>query len=1209
MHTDTLNLSVYQLRIIFIITFKGTMSFHQYVLDNGHILGDLTSPTRDLLDISTPPVNLGERVLISKDGSTAFVSSKKNKSNQFVGDVFIYSFNLATYTWDYVTNIYSITNTELSSHQANSAYISEFGSSTCCSSDGSILAVGASGFRQANTSKGAVFIYEKTNTGWVYRQGIIFATSNNYKLGYSLCGDDSLDKLFIGTDATSTLADIYMYEKSTSGGVLSYSWGSSFNVKTLANFNTGTNATFGTSLDCSSDGNTLIVGSDNYQQLMDGNTRYPGEVQVFTNQLGAWTLKQSLFSDIMTNKPSSLTLANGSKFGNKVSISSDGTKLVLGTAVGYVFYYEYDTTASEYSFVKTYSSQYTNTNYGRDFMVSKDGNYLLIGQNDENVFVHKYDSSNVNNPWTLDTSTNIMNLASNGNSNYNGHYNDAFGSSIAISGDATRMLLGIPGFKSDGTKISGQAVFIFGKQVTTLSMSNIIGVNQSTVTLNSTTNSNATPVYSVYNSGQSIFTLNNTSPPALTITGVGTAQLQVSVTGSPAFTDKTLVVNVTGTKGTQIINYQAAIETTGSMTLGSTSGISFSASSGLPVNMSYDNTLLSFDNTTNLFTSLVEGVTTVTLSQAGNNQYHAAADVTIQYVIGDMQIYTVISKDSVKFFKNGVPYAQMLPVMVDGESTMGFLDNDGNDIDIANLEEDNPEIELTENDSRIKNNGVYSLYLSSANNFDVVSKHGNTLQYIDLMEYSQGFTGYININLEEDKTLNFMGKGNPNNIHWISSNSDIYEAGYHTFRYFAFSDATILIWNLESLSTEGTGYSPRDDTVKSFSYNGTLQEITLPPGVNTCTVFMWGAGGTTGIGGYTESTVTLPSTGMTLYVSVGKAENGDLGGGASYVYILDDNGEYREILVAGGGGLESGGGLISSGDIPSTQLTGFKETGIYTGLGAANGSGGGYYSGTNGAGGSGFVGSNVVIESFGVSKATHGADRETREDIVPRFDHHTGVTYKNTCCFTPVKAFSDYYHNEQGGDAGKEQNDGFVYVAYADQPDEIGVADLQYVPGIITATLDGSATNWRYFIFDENILIKTEVVTGPTAVFAPQYDSNFTIFAHAVDTELNVIGQTRSVKSPLVVKGSESGVKSMNRRVQISDAGGFRNVRSLENAENFLVAVTRDSTTFGISTQKFPLSVYFTYNGDIGVDSVALDGNGDPLTQVFVSPLSFTGGL
>ena len=1181
------------------------MSFHQYTLDNGHVLGDLVSPVRDLLDLSTPPVYLGDKVLISKNGSTAFVSSKKNKLNQYIGDVFIYSFNTTTFSWDFVTNIYSVSNSDLTDHQNSSAYVSNFGSDMCCSSDGTILAVGASEFRETNTSKGAVFIYEKTTSGWVYRQRIILVDNNNYKLGYSLCCDDTMSKLFIGTDATSTLTDVYLYEKGTSG-TLSYSWVSSFNIKSIANFNSGTIATFGTSLDCTSDGNTLVVGSDNYQQTKNGSTIYPGEVQVFVYESNAWSLKQSFYSDIESNKPSSLTIANGTKLGNKVSISADGSKLMMGTTVGYIFYYEYNSGSAVYTFVKTYNSQFNSTDYGKYFVISKNGNYLLIGHKDENVNVYRYDSSDASNPWTLDQNTNIMNLASNGNSNYTGQYNDFFGTSIAINEDATKLLIGIPGYKSDGTKISGQAMFFYGKKQTTLSMSNVSSFVQSTVTLSLTTNSDATPVYSAYTTEQNVFTV---SGNILTITGVGVAQLRVSLTGSMEYTDITQGISVQGTKGSQTINYQAAIETTGTMTLGSKSGITFSSTSGLPVNMSYDNVFLSFDSTTNEFTSLQEGLTTVTLSQSGSTQYYAAPDVTIQYVIGNLQIYTIVSSDSVKFYKDGVPYAQMLPVVVDGESTMGFIDNDGNDIDIANLEEDNPQIELTESDSRIQSNGVYSLYLSTSNNFEIVSKHGNTLQYINFMEYNKGFTGYINISLEEAKTLNFMGNNNLQNIHWVSSNSDTYEAGDYTFRYFVFDNSTILIWNLESLSVEGTGYSPLEGTVKTFSYNGTLQELTLPAGVNTCTVFMWGAGGTTGIGGYTESTITLPSTGMTLYISVGKAGDTERGGGASYVYTMTD-GVYTEILVAGGGGVESGGGLISEGDSPATQLTGLKETGIYNGVGPENGSGGGYYSGSNGSGGSGFVGSNVVVESFGVSKNTHGSSRDSREDTTPRLDHHSGVLYKDTCCFNPNKAFTDYYHNEHGGDAGKESQDGFVYIAYGEPPNPVGISDLQYTQGTgtISASLEPSVTSWRYFAFDENVLLKSEIVSAPTATFNPGYESNFKIYAHALDENQSVVGDLQTYVSPTVPKPPGTSVRNMYRRIQISDAGGFKNIRSVENGDHFLTSITRDSVTFGIRSNKFPLSVYLTYNGDINIDSAAFDVNGNALSEVFASSLVYSGG-
>ena len=607
-------------------------SFHEYALKNGNVLGDVTSPTRDLLDLSQPPVNLGNTVVISKDGSTAFVGSKKSKSNQYIGDVFIYSFNTSTYSWDYVTNIYSISNTDLTNHQSGSQYLSGFGSNgICCSSDGTILAVGASNFRENNVAKGAVFIYEKTQSGWTYRQRLILSDNTNLKFGYSMCCDDDVNKLYIGSDATSTLTNVYLYEKNTSSSTLSYTRNTSFNIKTLAGFGSGTNANFGTSLDCDSTGNYLVVGSFFYMQLVNGQIRYPGEVQFFLydNDNDTWSLKQSLYSDVVSNN-SSLVLANGSNLGNKVSITSDKTKLMIGTTTGYTFYYEYNSSSGTYDFVKTYNSSVSDNGFGKDFVISKDGNYLLIGQTDDNVFVYRYNSSSSSNPWILDTTTNIMTLASTNNSGYSGHYNDNFGTKLAINEDATRMLLGIPGFKSDGTKISGQAMFLYGKKEPTLTLNDISATYQSTVTLSPTTTSDASPSYTAVTSNQTIFTLSGST---LTITDIGTTQMAVTVSGSSVFKDKTITVNVTGNKKNQTITYTAAIDTTGSVGVGSTSGINFSSDSGLTVAMSHDTAYMSFDSLTNEFTALQAGNTTVTLSQPGNAYYNAATSVNVLYTI------------------------------------------------------------------------------------------------------------------------------------------------------------------------------------------------------------------------------------------------------------------------------------------------------------------------------------------------------------------------------------------------------------------------------------------------------------------------------------------------------------------------------------------------------------------------------------------------
>ena len=91
-------------------------TFHEYILNNGDILQELTTSSNNLLDISKPPVNLGNTVVISKDGSTAFVGSLKNINNQYIGDVFIYSFNTTDHKWEYVTNVYDISNSDLTDH-------------------------------------------------------------------------------------------------------------------------------------------------------------------------------------------------------------------------------------------------------------------------------------------------------------------------------------------------------------------------------------------------------------------------------------------------------------------------------------------------------------------------------------------------------------------------------------------------------------------------------------------------------------------------------------------------------------------------------------------------------------------------------------------------------------------------------------------------------------------------------------------------------------------------------------------------------------------------------------------------------------------------------------------------------------------------------------------------------------------------------------
>ena len=181
-------------------------TFHEYVLNNGDILQELTTSSNNLLDISKPPVYLGNKTIISKDGSTAFVTSLKNINNQYIGNVFIYSFNTTDHKWEYVTNVYDISNSDLTDHGPEFGKdISQFGTSgICCSSNGTRLAVGATKYYN-EWVKGAIYIYEKTGSGWVYRERHLGSGGN---FGRAMCCDDQMNKLFVGQNK-----NVHLFEK------------------------------------------------------------------------------------------------------------------------------------------------------------------------------------------------------------------------------------------------------------------------------------------------------------------------------------------------------------------------------------------------------------------------------------------------------------------------------------------------------------------------------------------------------------------------------------------------------------------------------------------------------------------------------------------------------------------------------------------------------------------------------------------------------------------------------------------------------------------------------------------------------------------------------------------------------------------------------------------------------------------------------------
>ena len=188
-------------------------------------------------------------------------------------------------------------------------------------------------------------------------------------------------------------------------------------------------------------------------------------------------------------------------------------------------------------------------------------------------------------------------------------------------------------------------------------------------------------------------------------------------------------------------------------------------------------------------------------------------------------------------------------------------------------------------------------------------------------------------------------------------------------------------------------------TELSFSYNGGIQNYTVPAGTSSITMEVWGAQGGYrndiiygGKGGYSVGTLPSPAAGSVLYVVVGGSGNtggsaggyngggsreGDKPGGGGATHIATATGVLSSLsgnqdavlIVAGGGGSDggeykaggAGGGLngasatdgySTSGGFGGTQGAGGENDGAF----GQGGSGVAQSSGYGGAGGGGWYG-------------------------------------------------------------------------------------------------------------------------------------------------------------------------------------------------------------------------------------------------------------
>jgi hypothetical protein len=308
---------------------------------------------------------------------------------------------------------------------SNTAANDEFGTSVALSGDGNTLAVGAPGEDGSASNSGAVYVFTRSGGSWSQQGSPIKATSPaaNDRFGSAVALSNDGNTLAVGAPGRNADAgSAYVFVRS---GI---SWTEEDN-RTASNAGAGDQ--FGTSVALSNDGNTLAVGAP------------------FEN--------------------SSVT-----------GINQPSDELADDSGAAYVFVRSVATWSQE-AFVKA-SNTDEQDNFGRAVVLSNDGNTLAVGapgedsadsanQNDETALssgaAYVYFRSGT--AWDLTPPAYIK--ASNPDAQ------DAFGHSLALSGDGSTLAVGAYREASNATVIGGDqsnnsapdsgAVYVFLRSGTT----------------------------------------------------------------------------------------------------------------------------------------------------------------------------------------------------------------------------------------------------------------------------------------------------------------------------------------------------------------------------------------------------------------------------------------------------------------------------------------------------------------------------------------------------------------------------------------------------------------------------------------------------------------------------------------------------------------------------------------------------------------------
>jgi len=371
----------------------------------------------------------GESIAISADGNTVLVGAWSEDTSPNTNNGAAYVFTRSGTTWTQQAKL-------VASDAATSDILGLY-QGVSLSADGNTALLGA----QSKASvAGVAYIFIRSGTTWTQQQQLVASdTAAQDRFGYSVSLSSDGNTALIGAYTESTSPNTFQgaaYVFTRSGSTWTQQ------AKLLAS-DPADSDFFGFSVALSGDSNTAVIGSVNEDTSPTTNN---GAIYFFTRSGSTWTQRQKILAnDALTDD----------NIGHAVSLSSDGGIAVIGsrhinaegvfdTGGVYVFTRSGNTWTQQQKIIA--SDTVTDDRFGQSVSISRDGTTLIVGANQEDTGANSNNGAayffniNPNATFSVSPPTDAVEIQKLLASDRAG--TDQFGYSVAISIDGNTAIVG-----------------------------------------------------------------------------------------------------------------------------------------------------------------------------------------------------------------------------------------------------------------------------------------------------------------------------------------------------------------------------------------------------------------------------------------------------------------------------------------------------------------------------------------------------------------------------------------------------------------------------------------------------------------------------------------------------------------------------------------------------------------------------------------------